>query len=452
MMDKKGKEIDLGGIRVQLDPFILVRRVMLRQKKLLAVVAILGGIVTISTYLATPKTYTAKAEIAISTQTLREDYARRLVNRSMRSLNSDEEMMLIINELDLFSGTRASKPYEVALRRMRRELQVDRATSTIRVAFDSRNPIEAYKVVAFVTERALQKVANLLDSPFKRQLDALEQAIALLEPKVQAARDKLFRFNARHPKIFPRNTFGLPVDSPMANIESQIRRTETELKRCFAPGTKTPARPVANTPGCRKLRAKENELKGLLEDFTPNHPTVRAVQEAIDRQEAICERERGQGRRSGSKKGGAAQDCAFAVRARLKRLHDTKAKIEAEGIRKPRLQSAWASLSSEVNQLEGELRALKERRAQRHQDRLVGANDFQENFQLVDPPRVPELPSSPNRNRVAMVGAVIAAIIGIGISVIRESLRQSFLDPGEFEEQTGLPVLAVLPEIPEERV
>ncbi len=47
-MAKKGKEFDIGGIRVQVDPFILVRRVLMRQKLLLRLVAIVGGASTIA--------------------------------------------------------------------------------------------------------------------------------------------------------------------------------------------------------------------------------------------------------------------------------------------------------------------------------------------------------------------------------------------------------------------
>ncbi len=42
---------------------------------------------------------------------------------------------------------------------------------------------------------------------------------------------------------------------------------------------------------------------------------------------------------------------------------------------------------------------------------------------------------------------MITAIIGLLLATIREAFRQTFLDPQEFEEQTGLQGRAVLPDI-----
>src|SRR5690242_18007840 len=120
-MAKKSKEIEVGGLRIQIDPLILVRRILTRQKLLLTIVALLGGMATIGLYLRTPKKYTSTAEIVIRAEAFQEDYLRKLLNVVARYLGSDTEMMIIINELNLFASTRASLPYDIALREMRRQ-------------------------------------------------------------------------------------------------------------------------------------------------------------------------------------------------------------------------------------------------------------------------------------------------------------------------------------------
>src|SRR5262245_29960873 len=97
-MAKKSKEIEVGGLRIQIDPLILVRRILGRQKALLAIVAILGGLLTAGLYLRTPKKYTSFAEIVIRAETFQEDYLRKLLNVVARYVGSDTEMMIIINE------------------------------------------------------------------------------------------------------------------------------------------------------------------------------------------------------------------------------------------------------------------------------------------------------------------------------------------------------------------
>src|SRR5687767_8973827 len=112
-MAKKSKEIEIGGLRIQVDPLILVRRILTRQKKLLALVAVIGGLLTIAFYLRTPKKYTSHGEIVIREEAFQEDYLRKLLNVVARYVGSDTEMMLIINELNLFAETRASLPYDI---------------------------------------------------------------------------------------------------------------------------------------------------------------------------------------------------------------------------------------------------------------------------------------------------------------------------------------------------
>jgi capsular polysaccharide biosynthesis protein len=455
-MAKKGKEIDLGGVRLQIDPFILLQRVLLRQKKMLTLVGIIGGMLTIWSYKTTDKIYSSSSSIAIRTETRAEDYWRKLANRAMRDVNSNAELMLITNELDLFGSTRASQPYEMALRRIRRELRIDRTTGAVSVGFESKDPRQARDVVAFVTERVLGTFANLIDSPYRREIQALRRGIFELQPAVQTARTKLFEFKAKHPSVAVRTPDFVAVGSPLGAIEADLKAAERNLKRCYA-GAKaapTPTRPtqrVMTGPACRRLGDLKRRKASLLAQYTPSHPEVTRIAREVVKQSGACDRESTElsGRRStgGIKPGQTQGQCIDGAKARLAILHREKVNIQKKAIKKPKLQREWAELSETVRQLDSELRAMQGSRAQAIQNRLVAANDFQENFQLVDPPRVPELPTKPERNAFLMVGIAITAMLGLALATIRESLRQTFLDAEEFEEQTGLQVLAVLPDI-----
>ena len=191
--------------------------------------------------------------------------------------------------------------------------------------------------------------------------------------------------------------------------------------------------------------------QSLLATYTASHPEVVRATDLASKQEIACEREQvelgGTVTGGGIKPGQTQGQCIEAAKARLEALHREKVNIEKQAIKKPALQQEWAELSLEVNQLDSQMRALRDRRARSVENRLVAANDFQENFQLVDPPRVPQLPAKPERNQFMMMGIAITAIIGLILAALREAFRQSFLDATEFEEQTGLQVLAVLPDL-----
>lgn len=448
-MAKKGKEIELGSIRLQIDPFILVQRIVMRQKLLLFVVAIIGGAITVYKYKTEPKIYASLGSIAIRTEGMDADFSRQFVNRGMRNLNSNEEMMLIINELDLFPGTRASMPYTIALRRMRREMIIKNSQGSIEVIFESRDPREAQRVVAFVVERVLSTFERLLYAPYDRQVEDLNRAIAELMPKVEEARAKLYEFKAKHPTIAVKNDdLFIADDSPMGALQKAIERAEQNLKSCYGGPRPVTAKRPTDGPKCQALARLRAEEQQLLTQFTSQHPSVLAVSDRVEKAERLCEKEQDEAM-SGLKPGMSQADCVAVAKGKIEALHRQKIDIEKRVFRKPRLQQQWAEVSLEAAQYESQLRTLKEQKLKTQQDRLMGSSNFTDNFSLVDVPRVPELPAKPERNLFLMTGMAVTAMIGLLLALIREALRQRFLDAKEFEEQTGLDVLAVLPDISE---
>ena len=454
-MAKKGKELELGSLRVQVDPFVLARRVVTRQKVLLAVVAVLGAAGTVAFYKLTPKTYLSRSSIAIRTERGSESYFRQLVNTAMRDLNSNAELMLIINELDLFPKIRATLPYELALRRMKRELVLQRSTGVVNVSFESKDPRQAQQVVAFITERVLSTFAKLLDKPKEGEIGALDRRIAELEPQLDLARRNLYEFKARHPNVAIRESRLVGNNSPLASINGQIDQAERNLRRCYLGGADVPDpnAPAPKTPrACLLLAEKEAKRASLLQQLTPQHPTVQRITRDVARAQAACESARslqGGGGRTVGNSQQAQKRCIENQRNLLTVLSRKKADIEKLAIKKPRLQKEWRELSARVNQLEAELRAVRDSRGKRVEQRFLVANEFQENFTLVDAPRVPTIPHKPKRNQFLLIGLAISAVLGLGIAAVREAFRQNFLNPQEFEDQSGLPLLAVLPEIRE---
>lgn len=453
-MAKKGKEFDIGGIRVQIDPFILVRRVLMRQKLLLTLVAIVGGAATIAMYLVTDKRYATSSTIAIRTDTMQEQTVRNLVNRAMRDVNSNVEMMLMINELNLFASTRAGLPYDIAIRSMRRELNIKRSTGSIGVSFASKQALECERVVSFASERVLEKIANLLEAPHTRKLADLERRATEIDPQAKEAQDKVLNFKAKYPKIaLPRNLEFISQGSGGSSIQKSLEAAKKNLKACYA-NVSAPVvvkRKIPDGPECRSLKSVIARKNSLLSKFTASHPEVRKAQAAVGIQQSKCDRERERlqqaagvvGRRPGQSQG----QCIAAAKASIDRLNRQKAEILAKQGRKPKLQAKWAELNFKADQLNSELKYVNDQIRSTHRSRMSAITNFQENFQLVNPAKVPQLPSEPDRTKFMIIGMAITAILGLILATLIEALRQSYLSAEEFEEQTGLQVLATLPDI-----
>src|SRR5262249_50973587 len=68
-----------------------------------------------------------------------------------------------------------------------------------------------------------------------------------------------------------------------------------------------------------------------------------------------------------------------------------------------------------------------------------------EQFQILDPARLPERPDSPNRPRFVMMGAAGGVAIGLLLIALFEYRDKSFKTDAEVKRVLSLPVLAVVP-------
>lgn len=456
-MARKGKEIAVGGLRIQVDPLVLAGRVLMRQKMLLAIIAVVGGAATVGTYLRAKKVYESRSNVLIRYENFEDFYLQKLLNVAVGYLGSDLEMMIIINELNLYDKVRARMPYDMALREVRKELGINSKTRNIEIKFKSTDPVQAQRVVAFVTERLLSKMAELNEAQFNRDLDSIQVSLRDVEPKKTEAETRLFAFANAHPEIAGRLADLMMPSSPSAGIDDEIRRAEQELSAARAGKVLAPEvgnRPRTTGPEMQALLRLQAELQQLKNEYTDSHPQVVGKAREVREQQVKANAEMAgiPVEAPPSTAGGEeAKKARIAkAQARLDDLLRQKVDVEKASIKKPQLQREFAELSLAASTYQSELRELYSRRETTRRERTVAANRFQENFQLVDAARVPEIPSEPDRNKMMISGIGLTAVLGLLLAAIREALRQVFVDATEFEEQTGLQVFAVLPNIKKE--
>jgi polysaccharide chain length determinant protein (PEP-CTERM system associated) len=68
-------------------------------------------------------------------------------------------------------------------------------------------------------------------------------------------------------------------------------------------------------------------------------------------------------------------------------------------------------------------------------------------FQILDPARLPEKPSSPNMKMLFLLCLATGPNIGLGLVFLLEYLNTSFRSPKDIESYFGVPVLATVPKI-----
>ena len=72
-------------------------------------------------------------------------------------------------------------------------------------------------------------------------------------------------------------------------------------------------------------------------------------------------------------------------------------------------------------------------------------------YTILDPPRVPLKPISPNPPLVAFIGFFLGLVVGSGLILAEELLDQSFIDVEEAKNYLGVPLLGAISKITTEQ-
>ena len=151
-----------------------------------------------------------------------------------------------------------------------------------------------------------------------------------------------------------------------------------------------------------ELQQKRKELEAL---FTSEHPRIKT----IDAQAAALSRELG------------------TLAGKAKALPDT----EQDLLRLTRDVKVNNELYTNLLNSLQQLRLVKEGK--------LG------NVRIVDTPAVPEKPIKPKRAQIVAISAVLGLFFGLGLAMLRNSMRPGIRDVADIEQGTGLHVFATVP-------
>lgn len=118
----------------------------------------------------------------------------------------------------------------------------------------------------------------------------------------------------------------------------------------------------------------------------------------------------------------------------------------------PKREQELLLLSRDYDLLKSNYQSLMDKKIQSQMAENLERKQQAEQFKILDPARLPEKPIKPDRDRILLIGAFIGLVAGLGLAWFRESLDQSFHSEADLEAHLGLPILAVVPNLKEEKV
>jgi polysaccharide biosynthesis transport protein len=256
------------------------------------------------------------------------------------------------------------------------------------------------------------------------------------------------------------------VESSRKMLQSRLEtwRAKVERQKATAPTPGAPPQPAAPRslpPEGQRLRAQLAQLETILLDlrtrYTDDHPRVRLVKDRIDE----VQRQLGPVIKESTPVMPAAGAVPSTERVNFsEQLVTLETSFQAlsaqeEALRKQaeELRQSLKGLSTSESQY---TRLLREAESSRNlhamlADKLTAARIREQGemkvVKVIDPPSFPQPALSEKRLRLFALALVLSAVIGAGVPAGVEWLHRTIETEGDVETATGLPVLALIPQL-----
>jgi polysaccharide chain length determinant protein (PEP-CTERM system associated) len=423
---------------------------------------------------------------------------------------SRTQLEKLITDLDLFPQERRALPMEDVVQRMTSRVTIepvvttsarrDAASEAFRVSFDYEDPATAQKVV--------ERLASFfIDTNARERGSQADQTSAFLEAQMSDARTRLEAQEQKLKDFRERNAGRLPTQMQsnmqaiqnvqltlQATVESLARDRDRKLilERLYneavaeaeASGASSgsgaspsgdPAEGLpANAPPAQRLEAARRALTQMELRLSAKHPDVARVKRLIEDLERQVDAESLQ--RPVTPEGADSQPVTTPDEARRRdKLREQRAEIESldrqiafkineerrlraeiTGYQRrleavPGVESEWVALTRDYDTLQASYRELLAKSENSKMAASLEQRQIGEQFRILDPPRVPQKPFSPNRPRINMIGAAAGLGLGavlLGLAWFTDSTMRSEADVlGAID----LPVMALLPYVASEQ-
>jgi polysaccharide chain length determinant protein (PEP-CTERM system associated) len=343
-------------------------------------------------------------------------------------------------------------------------------------------------------EKNMGQLPQQLDANL-RILERMQQQLQTTSEAIKVSDEKIFLCQNQIEQLEGRMEERAKAAQP--NMQTSGPGSESSSTR--AGEEKVTAAPIPEDPLVARLNRMKRELGDLRLKYKDNHPDIlnlksqiaalepkvkeileeqRAVQEARQREHRarLAEEERRAKEHKnslGNLRGVPVQPARDPALERSiqqyqdqlneARLQAVRLRSEAEGLKEqiklyqarieetPKREQQLTLLARDYDLFRGTYQSLLEKKTQSQMAENLERKQQSEQFKVLDPARMPEKPIRPQAHIVFPAGIVLGLMLGGALAWLRESMDESFHSEEELEIDLGLPILATLPNLKEER-
>lgn len=449
-----------------------------RRWKLVLIPSVVLPILVLLVSLRIPKIYKSETLILVEPQKIAADYVKPTISGDVtdrlqtisQQILSRTRLQKVIDQFGLYQKERATKSQEEIIDAMRADITVDivadprperKSIGGFRVAYFGRDPhtvqLVAQQLAALFIEENLKvreqqsegttefienevvKTKTLLDQQeadirrFKsehmgslpEQQNANLQLISQLQALLQTNNDALSR--ADQQRIYLESMLATleksSDETPKTELQSQLDTARGNLaaaERIYKPGH----------PDVQRLRSQVSALESQAAATRDKSPSVSAGSPYQLRSQLMATNQEIKQRRA---RQGQIESQMRALQGRIESL--------------PAVEMRFAELNRDYESTRAQYKILLEKKGASSMAAEMERRAKGEQFRVLDPANLPQMPVKPNLLQVNMLGLLGAIGFGCVLAGLAEARDQALHSRKDAEYYLGVPVLIQLPEL-----
>jgi polysaccharide chain length determinant protein (PEP-CTERM system associated) len=468
-------------------------RIAWDRKWLISVPAVVIATAVVMFARTLPDQYRSETTILIVPQRVPESYVRATVTSRIedrlpslrQQILSRDRLERTIVDFNLYSQERATVPMEALVERMRNAINVNFVRGdAFSVSYVSTEPRAAMLVAERLASQFIEENVREREVLAEGTNEFLETQLVEARGRLEDHEQKLAEYRRRYSGELPSqldsnlqilNSLNLQAQG-LANDIERDRDRRLVLERTLADaGALVPTAAVVRTSGPDaattsaedRLEAARANLAALRTRLTAEHPDIGAARRLVadlEKQAAGVSRPTASDSAVPVPSGNPVRERRLqellAERDNLdrqiarKQQEETRIRTEIAGYQArvestPARESELIALTRDYETLQNIYTSLLSKR----EDSAVAANlerrQIGEQFKVLDPARVPQVPFSPNRVQLNLMGLMAGLGFGLGLAGLLEFRDATLKTEEDVRTCLALPVLAAIPVLSE---
>lgn len=453
--DSEGAESSQSNFLSQL-PVILGER-----KWLIITPAILGLIAAVATIFVLPTKYESGAILLVQAPSLpteivggRDQAVAQRIEAIRQQIINRPALIDVIQRNDLYADRRRSEPLSGIVEEMREAItmtpqtvdlggQNRDQTIAVRLAYSYENPVKVQAVTQQLMERVVEVDSTTNAEQLTETVQFLSDQQQGIQGQIAAAEAELSAFNTQYGGILTSSSMAMlgggaaSFDMQISMLQREIAELEAQKRLLQTADTRDPA-----------VVQAESALAAVRAAYTENHPDVVLAQQRLTQARAIAKQNvaRVPSQEIDTRLNAARSQIGVLQAGKARELSQTSSAL-AQRASSPAVVQQATQMQQRVAMLNKQSEDLSNRLLAARASQRAGEEQMGERLLVVDPPVVPDTPTSPNRPLILALGAAGGLLLGFLIAFAWELFLRPIRDPSVLAGITGSRPLALVPAV-----